>query len=254
MKIRRAHFLGVTVVIAFGLAGGVAAQGNKKPTSQPGTADFRCDDLIAGCAGLGAADRILGMTTPQNPDGLYEGAGTPEGGQGAHLRSNNEMWIGLRNGLEVLLDFSELQGGRPCDGDGNCRFNNAFPTGQMHINSGYSEFQTNVVNPNNPNDSTFTLLNIAPGQSGEARMKISFNDPNLGLLWGFNFSTVDYAGATNINVMRSNDCTWIITADGSSRAGLSAYGRTGSGKAYRTDEGLYIAPFEITFTVPSMCP
>jgi hypothetical protein len=70
---------------------------------------------------------------------------------------------------------------------------------------------------------------------------------------GVSLLTIDYAGATDANVTRLNACTWGFEPGPDDRGGLHAFGSTGKGKSVRTDEGLYVMPFRITFSVPGMC-
>jgi hypothetical protein len=255
----------VLTTILFVAAGSVtplwAQPGKPKPMSSwPGTATFRCQTLDAApCTGDGADDRIIGDQS------TYDGLGTPEGGQGAHLRSGYEMWLGLRNGLTVFLKFGGQAANAPCLADGNCRFPTAIPSGNALLDSGYAEIQTNVINQSDESDSSPTLLSIPVGHTWMARLNISFNDAVTGMLWNFNFNKNRRPlDADNINITREASCTWRVwsgkkSADGLSwevaplRAELSAYGQSGKGKAFRTFEGFYTTPVEFTFDVPN-CP
>jgi hypothetical protein len=214
---------------------------SKPPSSLPGTAVFRCS-FTQSCT---SDDSILGDGTS------YQGIGAAETGEGAHLSSVQEMWIGIGSGLHsVELHFTQPVGAAPCSSSATapCRLSS---TTVVAVDG---EFQSNVLDANgqpSPNG----LLDVAPGTKTRTRLKISFSDPwGRSLLWGLNFNTIDYAGATDVNVARTDQCTWVFEPGPNDRGGLSAYGSLNRGKAVRTDEGLYIMPFTITFSVPSMCP
>ncbi len=244
MTLRRALLLGTTFVLSLGLVAHAAAQGKKKPSSWPGTADFRCNGLTTPCPD---EDLIVG-------DGShYAGLGTPESGQGAHLRTNYEMWLGLRNPLKLFIDFIAQDPAAPCaTGAVNyCQFPAAFSPANNILIDGvtYAEIQTNVVD--DADDATPTLMDMSIGATRPIRVLISFNDPHTGSLWNFNFSKARASGATNASVRRSAACEWEIT-DGGGKAELSTLVRL-QGKQFRSFEGLYTAPFLITFKAPG-CP
>lgn len=259
---RRATLCQVFVIVTLVSAAPLAAQKGKPPASSPGQAVFRCNgsgsNLEAVCA-----DGVVG-------DGsLYPGSGTPESGAGAHLNANQEFWIGIRDGaMRVRLNFdpSRRVDSPACQSTvKGCRFTlTKFPNSQMILQSAYSELQTNVVDANDvelPNG----MKSISVGGLAYARLKITFNDPQgADLLWGFNFVPSQNAGSSLIKVRRPDACTWLITgdslptdpdyADYEPIAALQAYGRTGTGKAYRTDEGLFRTPVEITFSLRDCTP
>jgi hypothetical protein len=244
MANRGAMLFVTTLALTLAFAGHAAAQGNKKPTSWPGTADFRCDGL--GTATCGDGDLIVG-------DGsFYPGHGTPESGDGAHLRNTYEGWIGLRNGRQLFIDFVAQDPAAPCVAGGYCKFSTAFPDATM-LTDGitYAEISTNVVNPNDTADATPTLLDIPLDATRPARVLISFNDPNTGSLWNFNFSDTRRPDASLAQIKRTGACTWEIS-DGGGQAELSTLVRL-QGKSFRSQEGLYSAPFRIIFNVPN-CP
>jgi len=236
-------------VVGF-LALAVVVDAQKKgqaPSSQRGTAEFRCNFSLPGCT---TGDKILG-------DGSnYPGIGAAETGDGAHLNSNREMWLGGGSGgYELQLDFSAPAGTVPCQGTGTCRL----PDLLVLIDQENLEFQSNVLGLTDESQSTpngFLDIPITPmSTTWRSRLKISFGDPlGWSLLWGLNFNTIDYAGATNVNVTRTDSCTWVFEpAPLLDRGGLSSYGSIGKGKSTRTDEGLYDMPFRITFRVPTLC-
>ena len=233
-----------TLVLCFGLAVQLNAQGKKKPTSWPGTAVFRCDGTVSAACLDG--DLILG-------DGsTYPGHGAPEGGDGAHLRTSNEGWIGLRNGYQLFIDFVAQDPAAPCLAGGYCQFNTAFPNKSMLIDGvTYAEISTNVVNPNDTADATPTLLDIPRGEARPARVLISFTDPNTNSLWNFNFSDTRRPDASLALITHTDHCTWEIS-DGGGQAELSTMVRV-QNKSFRSQEGLYSAPVLITLTAPG-CP
>lgn len=240
MTIARTLLLNTAFVSILALAGDATAQGKKKPSSTPGTAAFRCNGLMTPCPD---GDLIVGDGTD------YQGLGAPEGGQGAHLRwSNNEMWIGLKNGLKLYVDFVQQDQNADCLGGGYCQFDFAFPDDDVLIDGPYDEIQTDVIDPIT-GDPAKTLLDIPVDATWEARVYIGFNDPNTGRLWNFNFSDDKRAEASNALVTRAGACTWEIT-DGGGTAVLSTLVRL-NGKLFRSYEGFYSAPFQITFEA---CP
>ena len=232
-------------VIALSLIAGfvtpvTAQKKGGKPTTQPAVLSFRCPSVD--CTGT---DRIVG-------DGSdYQGTGVPETGQGAHWNTNNELWLGFGQGVyQLFLDFSQIDGVAPCSTSGTCRLP-ALTGPIIEIDQENGEFQSNVLANGQP--SANGLLDVVVGQTARTRLKISFGDPLGRVLWGLNFNTIDYAGATNINVMRTDQCTWVFEPGENDRGGLHAYGSMGKGKAVRTDEGLYNMPFKMTFRVAGMC-
>jgi hypothetical protein len=252
-------------VLGLGLATTASAQGKKKPAaSYPGVAGFRCDPMLAGdCAIVGptVGDGVVGVVTPQNSSLTYPGSGTPEGGRGAHFRSNSgntnhEMWIGLRDGFQVLLNIGSEDVNAPCRTNGNnyCQYPAAFGESIL-IGSTYAEIQSDVVDvfgSSAPTLLTLPILSEPPSEANASsvRILIGFNDPS-GRLWNFNFSDARNSGAQPASIWRTGACTWIIN-DGGAQAELSTLIRI-AGKQFRSFEGLYSAPFEITFIGPN-CP
>ena len=225
-----------------GAPGQALAQKGKPPSSLPGTAQFRCP---GDCSLL---DRIVG-------DGSnYPGIGTPESGQGAHLNSSNQMWIGFGEGrYDLYLDFSapDLFHPAPCQ-PSSCRLPYS-PNNVITIDNEDGEFQSRVLGPNDSYEPALDgLLAMPVNATWRTRLKIHFDDPlGRGLLWTLSFNTIDYGDATNINVTRTSVCTWDYEAGLTDRGGLYAFGNAANGKRVRSDEGLYIMPFRITFSV---CP
>jgi hypothetical protein len=245
MKVRIAA--GVALVLATSLALATGAEAQKKgkpPSSLPGTVTFRCP-LESDCVGT---DRIVGIDSP------YPGTGEDQSGQGAHLNDNSELWLGFGEGVyRLAFDFPTRDLDAHCLTAGNCRLtlNRSFT-----IDSEDGAFQSNVLDETglpSPNG----LLDVAVGDTRLARLKITFTDPDgRAISWWGNFNTVDYAGATDINVERTDVCTWVFEPGAEDRMGLSAWGNTGRGRNYRTDEGLYEMQFKMTFRVPDIpnCP
>jgi hypothetical protein len=248
MSMRRIITAGLGVGVSLALTVPVAGQKNK-PTSRQGDATFRCNEGEPVACGF--ADKVRGVYLDD-----YAGTGTPESGQGAHLTAGGEMWIGLRNGLDAVLDFANVDQNGLCVAAGNCRFLGAgltptiaIPIGGVSSSGVYAEIEGNVVTSEGDPSPTMVSLSQEGGTSN-IRLNISFRDAVMGLLWGFNYNASQYPGALDATVTRTG-CTWVISG---SKAGLSAYGSDfGRGKSYRTNEGLYLAPFEITFSVPSPC-
>jgi hypothetical protein len=247
MTICRTLALGAACCLTLCFAAPAMAQG-KKLESWPGTAKFRCEGSVGGCPGGGEPDdRILGQLTPENPQGTYPGTGTPEGGRGAHLRANGlELWLGLRDGFEVVIDFGAQDPNPPCGEQ--CYYRDAFPANTARIGSPYAEFQTDVIDQSG--GITPTLLDIPIGHTREARLHIAFNDA-AGRPWNLSFSDARNPLAANAEIKRVDHCKWEIT-DGDAKAELSVMVRT-SGKRFRSFEGLYALPLLITFEAPK-CP
>jgi len=244
MANRGALLFVTTLVLSLGLAVHLDAQGKKKPASWPGTAVFRCNGL--GTVACTEGDLIVGDSTS------YPGHGTPESGDGAHLRTSYEGWIGLRNGRQLFIDFGTQDMSAPCVAGGYCQFNAAFPNASMLADGvTYAEISTNVVAVNDSADATPTLLDIPINDTRPARVLISFYDPNTGNLWNFNFSDQRRPEGSLGQIKRTGPCAWEIS-DGGGQAELSTIVRV-QGKAFRSQEGLYSAPFLITLTAPG-CP
>jgi hypothetical protein len=252
-RISRAVVAFATLAVLAGPVTSAHAQGKiPKASSRPGAVTFGCAySTSAPDQSCANGDAIAG------DGGSYAGTGVPESGAGAHLRDNGELWIGLRDGgMRLRLDFSQAAAVAPCVSAANCRFDAAFAGNDYFvIAGGYAEVNSNVVGASNENDTTPTLSSMAMNATLPTRLNISFNDPKYGLLWGFNFNPAAYAGSGLVQVTRTSACTWEFSAPAGTLAGLSAYGRgPNGGKSYRTDEGLYYAPFAFVFTVPSLCP
>ena len=245
-----------SLVFTFSLALGASAsaQGRKKPTSYPGTADFRCEGTVGGCPGSpDPDDGVLGQFTPENTEASYPGTGTPEGGRGAFLRETGEMWIGLRDGFMVRLDFGRRMANATVHCDPNCQYSSTFGdvTSVLIGETSYAEIHSNVVGADG--DTTPSLFDVStdPDNPSTVRLLMSFYDGS-GRLWNFNFSDARNSGSGNASVYRIADtCSWVFT-DGGSLAELSTLVKK-TGKQFRSFEGLYAAPFEFTFTA-SACP
>jgi hypothetical protein len=244
MQSRLLVSLCVSLGAALGAPGQALAQKGKPPADVPGEARFRCPAEID-CVG---SDGI-------KSDGrLYVGIGAAETGQGAILNvSNHELWLGFgENIYPLFLDLVQIDPGAPCLPTGMCRLIDPLVT----IDNEDGEFQSNVLGPGDGDAPAANgLLDVPINETWRSRLKISFYDPwGRDLLWNLHFNTIDYAGASNINVTRTDVCSWVFEPGSSDRGGLSAWGNATKGKRVRTDEGLYLLPFRIKFTVPSLCP
>jgi hypothetical protein len=235
--------LGFLLAAAFGAPNQALAQKGKPSADVPGVAQFRCPSGID-CTpppadGIQTASALIGF-----------GSGA-ETGQGAFLNgSNGELWIGFGESVYGLdLHFTQLQGAAPCAATSSCRL--LSPTVQVFATDG--EFQSNALGPDDGDEPAANgLLDVSVGRTWRSRLKVSFSDPwGRGLLWVLNFNTIDYAEASNINVTRTGACTWEFEPGPDDVGGLSAWGNSAKGKRVRTDEGLYIMPFKITFSVQS---
>lgn len=255
MSTRRMALLCGVIVVGLGLASSAFAQGKKKPSSYPGTATFRCYGSPGGCPGSPEPDDgVLGQITPENPNGDYQGVGITESGKGAHLRAaSNEMWIGLRDGFTVRLDFSQRLRDATVHCAPNCQYATVFGPDTESLVIGensYAEIQSNVIDGD---DTSVSLLDAStdPANPSSVRLLMSFYD-SAGKLWNFNFSDARGSGSENASVYRvANTCTWVFT-DGGSLAELSTLVKL-QGKQFRSYEGLYSAPFQITFST-NQCP
>ena len=234
--------LGFLLAAAFGAPNQALAQ-KGKPPDVPGVAQFRCpsgsDCMQPPADGIQAASALIGQGS------------AAETGQGAFLNvSNGELWIGFGESVYSLdMYFTQRQGAAPCAATGSCRLISS--TVQVFAADG--EFQSNVLGPDDGDEPAATgLLAVPVGDTWRSRLKVSFSDPwGRGLLWGLNFNTIDYVDASNINVTRTGACTWVFEPGQGDVGGLSAWGNSAKGKRVRTDEGLYIMPFKITFSVES---
>jgi hypothetical protein len=247
MTIRHVLVLYSAFVLSLGYVGLAEAQGGKKPkppASWPGTATFRCNGLTTSDCG----DSIVGDSS------FYEGLGAPEGGEGAHLRDSSswgrEMWIGVKNGLRLYINFGEQDQDAPCHAGAYCQFGSSFPNNDILIGERYGEIQTNVIDQSGMGDLTRSLLDIPSGETWQARVHIAFYDAS-GRLWNLNFWNQFPSEGGHASIKRLAACTWEIT-DGDSKAELSTLVRV-SGKQFRSYEGFYPAKFLITFEAPG-CP
>ena len=171
MATGRMALIVVASLLGLGFATTASAQGKKKPpASYPGLAGFRCDPTLAGeCAVVGptVGDGVVAVSTTQNSSLTYSGSGVPEGGQGVHLKSNagdtnHDMWIGLRDGFQMLLNIGAPDQSAPCRNNGNdyCLYSSAFGnnTSVTIGATSYAEIQSNVVD--SFGSSTPTLLTL----------------------------------------------------------------------------------------------
>ena len=243
---RRFITSGIALLMTVSLSGVIVAQqaGSAKPpkapTSNLGTADFRC--VIANidlCA-----DGLIG-------DGSgYLGTGAVETGAGAHLRiANGELWLGK---MTFAVDFRG-QGPTLCGNAGQpaCRWNWVSDS-QAIVD--LVEIQSNVVGGLNGDPIDGGLLAIPIGGAGFSRLKITIqNAAEVG--FALNFDSEN--GSTTTAVTRTAVCTWVftddITGDGPSNDDAQAFLTSGV-RRNRVDEGLFQMPFEMTFTAPGCVP
>jgi hypothetical protein len=202
----------------------------KKPTSTPVTADFRCDATTSDCPTLDAI---------QGDGGTYTQASG-----GAALNSGGDFVInlGATPGVRYLrLDFGTPDGDAPCLTSGPaCR--RAF--GQLVS----SRTRDLLVNPElNGVELSNGLLDIPIGATRSGRLKLNFDDPSgQNVLWTIRFNP-DFQGSTLVPVTRLDANTWVIEATTEHRARLVSADMN-TRKWVTADEGLFVMPFRIVVT------
>lgn len=236
----------IATIGCLAMPGAAVAQKKTQPSSKPGIAAFRCDYNNPTEACTTSPDAIEGDSSG------YEGIGGPETGEGAYLTSGGELWIGIGSGVhevQITVPPTALDG-PPCKTSGSCRLLNPL----ILIDQENGEIQSNVLDPATGAD-TATLVQMPVGATWRSRLQFSFYDEKTtNLLWGLNFNPLNYPDATPLNVTRTSACTWVFAPGAGDVAGLRAYGTLSGGKKTTTYEGLYAIDFELTFSVPSMCP
>ena len=227
----------------------VVAQGKgKAPAKWPGTASFRC--VLNGCPEGGGPDGILGdgsdyayVQNVQNADQMV-GAGMYSANGDMHIN------LGSPSQYHVWLDFRT-----PVDNAGCSVVHPAecFPYGNQLLKiDTKTEIQTRLTDAAG-NDTGGGLLSMAPGADGFARVRFDFTGQaeGDGLLWRVRFNKLDYAGSSDMAVVRLADkpCTWVFTADTDDLAGVWTSKTISRKKAERIDYGLYVMPFQLTFNL-----
>ena len=240
----------VAVVVGLGLTADLGAQKGGKPpkaVDKIATATFRCNGPTAAThepvgtpcgpsATWGVPDAITGDGSP------YVGVGTTAfPGTGAFLRSDGELEVILRAGGGRMLYLNFEKQHLPPSGSFWRKTFNFADLDAIDIN-------TNVIDPRTNDVAGNGALSIPVGATWPTRIKGNWNDP-YGVLYTIRFNPADYPGSTHAWVTRTADNAWTLFATDVDIARLVSPG-SGKGKTGPTDEGHYLMPFEITFTVP----
>ena len=225
------HVRWVLVLLCLSLTAIVNAQKGGKPPKQvdrPGTAVFRCLGPTAAthnppgtsCGPWSVPDAITGDAAVYN----------------ATLRSDGEfdLYTPITAGRIVFLNFESVIS--PAVGRKNFNFADVPSIG----------LNTNVILPGTETVASNGILSIPVGATWPTRIKGNWNDP-YGVLYTIRFNPTDYPGSTHAQVTRHSDNSWTIFATTNEIARLVSPGSRQQGPL---DEGSYLMPFEITFTVP----
>ena len=238
MHLSRALWLALTIVLA--ASGAFAQKGGKpQPADQPATASFRCAGFDpCGSPGFVVQDSITG-------DGnVYVGVGNTLSGSGAFLRSDGELALDLRSGGTrlIYLNFA-VQAAAPSGGFFRKTFTQA-TLASFHLN-------TNVINPATGQEASGALLAIPDGETWPSRIRAFWTDP-YGVEYTIRFNPDDYPGSTYVWITRESPNTWTVEAGYADVARLVSTPPNPKGKpgSLTADEGLYVMPFKVTFTVP----
>ena len=249
MSLRHACCLVVAICVSATFS--VDAQKGGKPPKQvdrPGTAVFRCNGPTAATRtppGTPCGPFVDGMA-PDYPDGItgdgssYIGVGETVGGSGAFLRFDGEFQLIVRptNGRTVFLNFESMLSA-PL---GQKNFNFADP-----VSIGLT---TNVILPGTQSIAANGILSIPVSETWPTRITSNWTD-TYGVRYTIRFNPTDYPGSDHAWVTRDSQNAWTIFATDVERARLVAPPVESKGKPTGpADEGTYIMPFQITFTVP----
>jgi hypothetical protein len=206
---------------------------------RPAVATFRCNGSTA-----------LGHQPPGTPCGPWSvsdaitGDGQPDvgvgdtSGSGACVRFDGELDLILRptETRMLFLNF-EHQIAPPSGSFWRKTFTFADLRG-IGIN-------TNVIDPNTQAEASNGALSIPVGATWPTRIKGNWNDP-YGVLYTIRFNPRDYPGSTHAWVRRDSETQWVLYATDAEVARLVSPGIRHQGPI---DEGTYLMPFEITFTL-----
>jgi len=244
MSVRPTGTLALFVCLT--LASTVDAQRGGKPRASdtPALATFRCNGptaqtrvppgtLCGPSAELGIPDAITG-------DGsAYAGVGDDwTSGTGAFLRTDGQLTLYLHAaaGRMVFLNFEEVV--RPPGVGARKTFDFA--------DLDALEITTTVVDPASNTIAANGALSVPIGVTWPARLKVNWTDPYR-VLYTIRFNENTYPGSTPARLTRTSANSWILWATDTDLARLVT---PGMGNKPPVDEGWYVMPFEITFTVP----
>ena len=249
--------LAILIVLAIGPGVPAAAQKRPRPSADlPATLTFACTATDFSNVFCPNADHIVGDSR------LYPGTGAPETGQGAWFRdSNKELWLGFgQNVYKMLIDFTDRADVPPCAVTNSCRLPSAFPNSQTVVDVEDGEIQSNVVSGPGGAELPNGLLDLDVGESGHARLKISFQAASLSSSFTIRFNPFEYPGSNEIPVTRTSVCTWLFEADGDDDdANGTIEPLAGIPGTYNKQtktwnhEGLFVFRFSMTLRVPGLC-
>jgi hypothetical protein len=244
----RSRFTTLFILTLVGsLSGGLAAQGKKsKPPAD-----------VAGSFTMPGPHPCMSPTTSQSLGacgddlGIYQADGD---GTYVALNSNREMRTSLYGTRFITLDFAQPVANTALCGT-QCFLNFAGQTVTTDVTAPLPEtpwkavMQTNVVDIAG-NDVAGGLMSLQVNEQKRARFFFTFRDPSgRDFHWSLRYYPELYPGSDYAQVKRTGDCTWEIQSQGGHRGGLIAYG-VNKGKDPSSKEGVFVMPFELTFTAP----
>jgi hypothetical protein len=93
-------------------------------------------------------------------------------------------------------------------------------------------------------------MSLQPNEQKDARFFFTFNDPSgRDFHWSLRYYPELYPGSDYARVTRIGECTWTIQSQGGHGGGLIAYG-VRKGEDSSSTEGIFVMPFELTFSAP----
>ena len=114
---------------------------------------------------------------------------------------------------------------------------------------------TNILDPSGSVELSGGLRSMPLNVTHKVRLNMTVTMPQTAPeFWKFNFNASNPAtgGGDDADVLRISNCTWVFSAS-TARASLAILTKPAKGKQVLQREGTYLMPFELTFTVPSIC-
>ena len=228
MSTRRAQWVVFLCCLSLTAIVGAQKGGKPKPVDRPGTAVFRCIGPTA------ATHSPAGV--PCGPESVPDAITGDQPAYNATLRFDGEFDLYTQStaGRIVFLNFESVLS--PAAGRKNFDFADVPSIG----------LNTNVIIPGTETVAGNGILSIPIGATWPTRIKGNWNDP-YGVLYTIRFNPTDYPGSTHAHVTRTGEKSWTIFATDGDIARLVSPGVRHQGPL---DEGSYLMPFEINFTVP----